>query len=886
MKLVVIKRFLFVWMLCLVAVMARADQNTSLDKARTIALDFFQTNTSAPLARALQMALPAEPELLWDSRAVDVDGMSRVKTSDASDPTFYLFKNPYGKGFVFVSADEVSRPVIGYSLEDDAMQDDQIPDNMMEFLRAVNEEILAARASGKQLPAVGETHDDVAGKVVVNLKTATWGQRTPFNNFCPVSNGSHCATGCVPTAFAIILKYHEWPLVGNEVVWDNYGEQTDLSTHEYDWEKMLPSYADGTYTKEEGDAVALLMRDLGRVYQVTYGVGATGGNPSSVSLEALKRHFRYKDGVYYQKSMSVDNSSVPFTDEEWKALIKADLDAHRPIAYAATRNRDVGGVDGKHIFVLDGYTEKGYYHFNWGWNGSGNGYYTLDDMTPNADGSNYNKNHKAHFRLTPDRGDAPAMYTVRVTSNGHGSVYLGDTPSITEKRVAEGASVMLHAVPMAGYMFAGWKLDGKSVSGQADCQVVVTADAEYEATFVKEGGDPSADKWYHVRFVASGNCLTAESAGEKAKAEQPVDNSPAQLWKLEEVDNTSNRVKEYRLVNQKNIYLVIRSSVSGAREDAALELSYQAGSLGFRKEDWNGAQGLKGQRVYYYGKDNDFPISELADGRVDLVRSNEETNMVLAFDEADSQPPLPVRHRFTYTVNPASSAGKVSATHNGVEVQSGAMLPEGSDVMLWFQLEEDEAYRIQVNDGETATLDDDNFTVKDLMSDTHVSVEIFHVEPEMVELHLQAIGLGTVSFDEGEKGKDLRVMVEKNSLVTLHAVSDENGVFESWSQLRGTRLEKVSEQPDYELTAVENACYVASFREDISGIHSEKETVKVFVESGYVCIEGYCGEIGIYTVSGERLCVGQSEGEMRIPLDNGVYLVRLGSVTCKVCVKA
>lgn len=49
------------------------------------------------------------------------------------------------------------------------------------------------------------------GNIVVYLKTANWDQTSPFNKLCFTSNGKQALTGCVPTAYAILMQYHKWP---------------------------------------------------------------------------------------------------------------------------------------------------------------------------------------------------------------------------------------------------------------------------------------------------------------------------------------------------------------------------------------------------------------------------------------------------------------------------------------------------------------------------------------------------------------------------------------------------------------------------------------------------------------------------------------------------
>ena len=46
------------------------------------------------------------------------------------------------------------------------------------------------------------------------LESVCWDQDAPYNNACPLYQQERCVTGCVATAMAMILKYHEYPVKG------------------------------------------------------------------------------------------------------------------------------------------------------------------------------------------------------------------------------------------------------------------------------------------------------------------------------------------------------------------------------------------------------------------------------------------------------------------------------------------------------------------------------------------------------------------------------------------------------------------------------------------------------------------------------------------------
>ena len=98
--------------------------------------------------------------------------------------------------------------------------------------------LMSANAQAQERAGATETE---YGNIVVYLETAEWGQKSPYNKFCFTSNGSQAVTGCVPTAYAILMHYHKWPDCANEkkVYHSGTGESIMLG-HNYEWDNMLP----------------------------------------------------------------------------------------------------------------------------------------------------------------------------------------------------------------------------------------------------------------------------------------------------------------------------------------------------------------------------------------------------------------------------------------------------------------------------------------------------------------------------------------------------------------------------------------------------------------------------------------------------------------------
>ncbi|MEA3446592.1 MAG: CUB domain-containing protein, partial [Bacteroidota bacterium] len=75
-----------------------------------------------------------------------------------------------------------------------------------------------------------------------------------------------------------------------------------------------------------------------------------------------------------------------------KNLIKNEIDNNRPTIYVGYSNA------GGHAWNCDGY-QNDYFHMNWGWGGSYNGYFLIDNLSPGS--SNFYSGHRLAYNLYP-----------------------------------------------------------------------------------------------------------------------------------------------------------------------------------------------------------------------------------------------------------------------------------------------------------------------------------------------------------------------------------------------------------------------------------------------------------------------------------------------------
>ena len=147
---------------------------------------------------------------------------NRAPSRDAQNaPQYYIFNNPDG-GWVIIAADDRVNPVIGYSNEGSFLTA-EMPDNLKWWMDGVAATIDAVREKGDKVAARPEWRSPKYGAPdaqKVELITARWDQREPFNNLCPIVTGENVRslTGCVATSMAIIMRYNRWPAKGKGVI--------------------------------------------------------------------------------------------------------------------------------------------------------------------------------------------------------------------------------------------------------------------------------------------------------------------------------------------------------------------------------------------------------------------------------------------------------------------------------------------------------------------------------------------------------------------------------------------------------------------------------------------------------------------------------------------
>ena len=275
--------------------------------------------------------------------------------ADGNDAAIYVFNSD--NSFVIISADDRTPAVLGYS--DHGVYDmKKAPDGLKAMLG--------------WLQASVRNYSTTRGEVSIHdaikpLLTTKWNQHSPYNLLCPydAENDALSVTGCVATAMAQIMKYHEWPSA-------------------YDWSLMKDEYDSGDESAAAQE-VAKVMKDAGESVYMKYSANGSFANADGIS-EAFRNTFGY--------SISTELvSRAYFTAQEWDELIYSNLENKMPVYYGGTAididdsKGYLQGVEAGHGFVVDGYDGKGLYHVNWGWGGLSDGFFLLSLLDPDNQGA-------------------------------------------------------------------------------------------------------------------------------------------------------------------------------------------------------------------------------------------------------------------------------------------------------------------------------------------------------------------------------------------------------------------------------------------------------------------------------------------------------------------
>lgn len=330
----------------------------------------------------------------------------------------YIFNRGEDKGFVIVSGDDCLPEVLGYTEKGD-FNTSELPPALLNWIEGYSKMIEYAQE--QQMPARIQTRSVTVKESIPPLVKAHWAQGAPYNNSCPFrkDGGGRALTGCVATAAAQVAHYWrkenpERTLAatptygyGDAPVTESIPAGTPLK-----WDLMQTQYGEST-PEDMNTAVATLMSVIGTSSWLTYGA-STSGQISNL-VYTFSSQFNLNSTCTYKSNI---------TQANWENMIYEELAKGWPIVYSG-----VSPTQGGHAVVVDGYdATNNLFHFNFGWGGGGDGYFTVNDINGmNGFNGSQGMTHNIHPQKNKLKGTLThtALYSrmknpieVEITNNG------------------------------------------------------------------------------------------------------------------------------------------------------------------------------------------------------------------------------------------------------------------------------------------------------------------------------------------------------------------------------------------------------------------------------------------------------------------------------------
>lgn len=322
-----------------------------------------------------------------------------------------------------MAADDAVSPVLAYSLEDDFPLDNSAPaalywlDGYKEMVYQTRQQhVMATEEVSRQWQELEGTGGRASrSEIVAPLLPSKWNQSKYYNDLCPADDaspagyGGHVPCGCVALAMASVIHYYRYPTTGQ----GSHGYYSTYGYFSVNYGQQNYNYGVMPYSlNKKNNEVAKLIFHCAIAVEMGFDPEGSGAQTSDCK-NALRDYYKYSNDIAVASRGGGWGpwGGSSYTDEQWVALLKEDLDNGYPVIYSGYAENEGG-----HAFVCDGYDSDDLFHFNFGWGGTGNGYYTVATNGSNAVGG-FSASQSVVHNIHPPTSSYPAYCQGTVTIN-------------------------------------------------------------------------------------------------------------------------------------------------------------------------------------------------------------------------------------------------------------------------------------------------------------------------------------------------------------------------------------------------------------------------------------------------------------------------------------
>lgn len=357
------------------------------DQAAGTAEGWLRLSARHPLSEPLRVLASAAPEALADRAGRTVGFVIRLSSG----------------GYIITSADTEIEPIVAFSRSGHYVADAASPihsvlsHDLSQRMASATDKSHVTPTSDSPAALKWRTYTDAAvsdkdtvatlsnnGRTLLSdlriapLLQTQWhqsdGQDLCFTTYTP----NNYVSGCVPTAWGQIMRYHGYPTNGigvrthtikvNDTPQSASTRGGDGSGGPYRWD-LMSRRASANLSEANRQAIGALVSDIGIAISTNVGGTITAysasGTSSYMPPDVLTGIFGYASAFRF-------NSGT-----DTRAAINPNLDARLPVALL------IEGAQGGHAVVCDGYgyhADALYHHLNMGWGGADDVWYALPNV--------------------------------------------------------------------------------------------------------------------------------------------------------------------------------------------------------------------------------------------------------------------------------------------------------------------------------------------------------------------------------------------------------------------------------------------------------------------------------------------------------------------------
>ena len=329
--------------------------------------------------------------------------------NEAPDTLMYVFNYEDNQGFAVVSANKSTEALIAVTEQGTYNEETETNNPGLALYMDMAKNYVARGGAagntiigggGGTLPITEQKEETTTSTTDYGpLLEVRWGQLNPYNTYCYSTSNKRSPTGCVATALAQIFSYTGYPTS----MTINYNS-SNIHTLSINWNTFKGHFCSNdacSCTSTTHTQLAEMFRQIGKEVDMIYDPTGSGAADSEVAAYLTRLGFSHSGIKNYNDNTAInslrDEKIVYISGKDVLGKHSWVFDGYKKITTTTKfYTREAGQLEWTLIRTTTAIDE--YYHFNWGYDGDSNGYFS-------------NKAYKFHTAYSSDLDDGVSNYS-------------------------------------------------------------------------------------------------------------------------------------------------------------------------------------------------------------------------------------------------------------------------------------------------------------------------------------------------------------------------------------------------------------------------------------------------------------------------------------------